>query len=53
MEASVKYKLKTDELGNASRGFEELNKNAKEAAEAETETEADVESEDNPTKEEY
>ena len=34
MEASVKYKLETDELGNASRGFEELNKNAKKATES-------------------
>lgn len=30
MEASVKFKLETDELSNASRGFEEANKQAKE-----------------------
>lgn len=30
MEASVKFKLDTDELSNASRGFEEANKQAKE-----------------------
>ena len=32
MEASVKFKIETDEISNAGRGFEEASKNAKEFA---------------------